>query len=113
MRLFEGTEFDIPPRCERCSELETDCQCPPPPTPLIPPEKQTAKIQVEKRKKGKTVTAIRGLSPEGNDLPQLLTQIKDACGAGGTLKEGVIEIQGRQLDRVRAVLEQIGYRCKT
>ena len=112
MRLFEGTKFDRPPRCERCGELEDDCQCPPLPPPTIPPSKQTARIAVEKRKKGKTVTVIRGLPEVGNDLPDLLTTLKNACGAGGTLKDEVIEIQGKQLDRVKQVLLQIGFKVK-
>ena len=113
MRLFEGTKFDIPPRCDRCGELEADCQCPPPPPPRIPPTEQIAKIAVEKRKKGKTVTAIRGLPAIGNDLPELLTKLKNACGAGGTLKDEVIEIQGKQIERVKEVLLQIGYKVKS
>ena len=49
VRLFEGTKWDIPPRCDRCSELEEDCQCPPEPPPapeLISPQKQTARLAV-------------------------------------------------------------------
>lgn len=112
MRLFAGTEFDRPPRCERCGELEEECQCPPAPPPRTPPEKQTARLAVEKRKKGKQVTVVRGLAPEGDHLPELLTKLKSACGAGGTVKEDVIEIQGRQIDRVREVLAQLGYRVR-
>lgn len=111
-RLFAGTPFDRPPRCEQCGELEEDCVCPPPAPPRIPPEKQTARLAVEKRKKGKLVTLVRGLEPEGTDLPELLTQLKNACGAGGAVKEGVIEIQGNQLERLREVLGTIGYRVK-
>lgn len=112
MRLFEGTEFDRPPRCDNCGQLEADCQCPPPPPKRIPPEKQTARVSIEKRKKGKTVTVIRGLPADGNGLPKLLTKLKNACGAGGTLKDEAIEIQGRQLDRVREVLLQMGFKVK-
>lgn len=112
MRLFEGTEFDRPPKCERCGELEADCTCPPEPPPRIPPDKQTARLSVEKRKKGKTVTVVRGLPAEGNDLPELLTHLKSQCGAGGTLKEDVIEIQGNQLDRTRDALTRLGFRVK-
>ncbi|MBM79064.1 MAG: translation initiation factor [Planctomycetaceae bacterium] len=112
MRLFQGTEFDRPPRCERCEELEEDCVCPPEPPPRIPPEKQTARIAIEKRKKGKVVTVVRDLPAEGNDLPALLTELKNACGAGGTMKDEALEIQGRQLDRVRETLAEIGYRVK-
>jgi translation initiation factor 1 len=112
MRLFEGTPFDRPPRCERCGELEADCTCPPPPVPRLPPEKQKAKLAVEKRKKGKVVTVVRGLSAVGNDLPALLAQLKNACGAGGTLKDEELEIQGNHLDRVRELLTGIGYRVR-
>ncbi len=112
MRLFEGTPFDRPPRCEKCDQLEEECICPPDPPFRIPPEQQTARLSIEKRKKGKRVTVIRGLSAEGNDLPELLKQIKDRCGAGGALKDEDLEIQGEQLDRVRETLQQMGFKVK-
>ena len=111
MRLFAGTPFDLPPRCERCGMLEESCECPPEPVPRVPPENQVARLALEKRKKGKQVTVVRGL--ETGDLADLLTQLKSACGAGGTVKEGTIEIQGNHLDRVRGLLIAIGYRVKS
>lgn len=111
MRLFAGTPFDIPPKCERCGKLESECQCTPLPD-YLPPEKQTAKVRVEKRAKGKTVTVVAGLLPTANDLPALLTILKNACGAGGSCKDGQIEIQGEQLERIKKALEKIGYRTK-
>lgn len=112
MRLFEGTEFDRPPKCERCGELEEVCECPPEPAPKLEPTKQTARLSVEKRKKGKTVTVVRGLPTEDNDLSDLLKVLKSACGAGGTLKDEELEIQGNNLERVREELKRIGYRTK-
>ena len=112
MRLFEGTPFDRPPRCETCGELEADCTCPPPEALRIPPEQQTAKLAVEKRKKGKVVTVVSGLPAQGNDLAALLGELKTACGAGGTLKNETLEIQGQHLDRVREHLRRLGYRIK-
>lgn len=112
MRLFEGTPFDRPPECERCGRLESECHCPPPEPIRIAPDQQTATIKIESRKNGKRVTVVRGLPSEGNDLPELLAKLKSQCGAGGTLKDGEIEIQGEQLDRVRQVLARIGYRVK-
>ena len=53
MRLFEGTPWDRSPSCERCGVLEEDCCCPPPPKVFAAPEIQTARLAVEKRKKGK------------------------------------------------------------
>lgn len=112
MRLFEGTPFDRPPRCERCDQLEDDCTCSPEPAPRIPPQQQTARLSIEKRKKGKTVTVIRGLPSDGNDLSGLLTQLKSLCGAGGTVKDEAVEIQGNHLDRIHDELSKIGYRVK-
>lgn len=109
MRLFAGTKFDIPPRCDRCGALEEECQCPP---PRIPPESQIVRLVIEKRKKGKVVTALRGLSAVGNDLPDLLRQLKSACGAGGTIKDDVIELQGDHLKHASEILSAIGYRVR-
>lgn len=112
MRLFEGTQFDRPPRCEKCEKLEADCNCPPEPEPFTPAEKQTAKLSKQKRKKGKVVTVIAGLLDEGEALQELLTKLKTACGAGGTIKDGNLEIQGEHFDRVRDELTKMGYRVK-
>jgi len=110
MRLFEGTPFDRPLRCEFCGELDEQCACKPETPQLTQPEKQTASLSIEKRKKGKLVTVIRGLAACENDLPALLLKLKTACGAGGTLKDNFLEVQGSHLDRVRESLEKIGYR---
>ena len=112
MRLFEGTKFDRPPRCEECGNLEESCSCPPKPLPITPPEKQTATIRLEKRKKGKWVTAVGGLDPTGKHLQELLTSLKNACGAGGTIQEDSIEIQGDHVERVVILLKEKGYKTK-
>jgi translation initiation factor 1 len=111
MRLFEGTPFDIPPRCDRCGKLESECNCPPLPAPRVAPEEQTVRVTVEKRKRGKIATVIRGLV---NDqyLAELLTALKSACGAGGTVKDGEVEVQGDHLARVQQLLRDRGYRVK-
>ena len=109
MRLLEGTQWDRPPRCESCGELEEACTCLPPPKVLTPPERQTARLAVEKRKKGKVVTVVRGLPADENDLPGLLGRLK---GAGGTIKDDELEIQGDHLERLRALLAEIGYRIR-
>jgi translation initiation factor 1 len=112
MRLFAGTPFDIPPKCDRCGVLEADCKCPPLPVGRIPPNQQTAKLSVEKRKKGKVVTVIRGLSGRANDLPTLLSQLKSQCGAGGTIQDDCVEIQGEHVERIRKALSELGYGVK-
>lgn len=114
MGLLAGTIFDRPPHCERCDRPESDCQCPP--TIVAPnyrpPEKQTARVSTEKRKKGKQVTVIRGLSAIDNDLSSLLTRLKNVCGAGGTIVNDELEIQGDQVVRVQQALSEIGYKVR-
>jgi translation initiation factor 1 len=109
MRLFAGTPYDRPPKCERCGELETDCKCVPLPAAHIVPAKQTARLTVEKRRKGKVVTVVRGLSAVGNDLPSLLSRLKARCGAGGTIEDDTLEIQGAQVERISVLLNELGY----
>ncbi len=124
-RLFAGTPWDRPPTCERCGRLEPECTCPPADRePVrIPPEKQTARLRIEKRPKGKVVTVVANLDPEGNDLPALAARLKAACGSGGTVKESGshsegpsrkahIEIQGDHLARAEAELTAIGYKTR-
>jgi translation initiation factor 1 len=111
-RLFAGTPFDRPPICPRCGALVQACVCPPPEPEGVPPERQVVKIAVEKRKRGKVVTALRGLSTEGTGVSDLLSHLKSVCGAGGTFKDGVLEIQGEHADRVREALLRLKYRVQ-
>jgi len=116
MRLLAGTKFDREPHCERCDLPESQCQCPPAEPeaapPGKPPGKQTARLAKERRKHGRTVSVIRGLAAEDNDLPALLKSLKSSCGAGGSLHDDVLEIQGDHLDRLRQELQTIGYKVK-
>lgn len=61
---------------------------------------------------GKTVTAVRGLPLDEVALQQLAKQLKAACGTGGTCKDGVVEIQGDQVERVMAWLTAQGWKPK-
>ncbi len=113
-RLFAGTPFDRPPTCDRCGKLEAECACPPPivePVRLAP-EAQTARLKLEKRPKGKVVTLVFGLDPEGNELEALAAKLKGKCGTGGTVKDGSIELQGDHLAAAEEALQGIGYRTR-
>lgn len=64
-------------------------------------------------RKGKTVTTIRGFGDlDAPGLKQLAKELKQKCGSGGSVKDGVIEIQGDHRDTVQALLEAKGYRVK-
>lgn len=113
-RLFSGTPWDRPPTCDRCGLPEAECKCPPvvaEPVRLAP-EAQTARLRLEKRAKGKVVTVVADLDPSGNDLPALASQLKTRCGAGGTVKDGLIELQGDRLTAADAALRALGFKTR-
>jgi translation initiation factor 1 len=65
-----------------------------------------------KGRRGKGVTTVFDLPLSEAEARELAAKLKQACGTGGTLKDGVIEIQGDQRERVAAALERMGYRVK-
>jgi translation initiation factor 1 len=84
-----------------------------------PADQPTAKAQQRVRvqrtkagKGGKMVTAITGVEAPESELKTLLKQLKAAAGTGGTVKDGVIELQGDQVAPALAALEKAGYRPK-
>jgi len=65
-----------------------------------------------KGRKGKGVTTVEGLGRDINALKKLAKELKQKCGTGGTVKDGVIEIQGEQRDVLVAELIKRGYKAK-
>ncbi|WP_439027397.1 translation initiation factor [Haloarchaeobius sp. DT45] len=65
-------------------------------------------VRVERRRYGKPVTIVEGF-PAEVDLDRLASKLKRAAGAGGTVQDGRIEIQGDQVDRVVDLLRADGY----
>jgi translation initiation factor 1 len=61
---------------------------------------------------GKTVTVIHGLPERGPALEARLSEMKRLCGAGGTLRDGVVEIQGDHRERLARHLRELGYPVK-
>jgi translation initiation factor 1 len=61
---------------------------------------------------GKTVTVIHGLPERGPALEARLSELKRLCGAGGTLKDGVVELQGDHRARLAARLRELGHTVK-
>jgi translation initiation factor 1 len=61
---------------------------------------------------GKTVTLVKGLVLDADALAALGKRLRTACGAGGTLKEGVLEIQGDHAERLVEMLQQEGFVVK-
>ena len=111
MHLFEGTPLDRPPRCERCGAREAECRCPPPETPRPSAAPTTLHLSLEKRRKGKLATVVRGLTPE-HDVKALLSSLQAACGAGGSRDGSDLLLQGDQRERLRGALAALGFKIK-
>jgi translation initiation factor 1 len=67
--------------------------------------------QVQGRK-GKGVTVVTGVPLRGAELESLATQLKKRCGSGGTVRDGIIEIQGDHRDLVVGELQAKGWTVK-
>jgi predicted translation initiation factor SUI1 len=65
-----------------------------------------------KGRRGKGVTTVSDVPLDETSLLDLAAKLKNRCGTGGTVKDGIIEIQGDQRDRLAGVLEEMGYRVK-
>jgi translation initiation factor 1 len=65
-----------------------------------------------KGRKGKGVTTLTGFSLSETDLKLLAKQLKQKCSTGGTVKDGIIEIQGDHREILRIELEKRGHRVK-
>ncbi|MCK0769601.1 translation initiation factor Sui1 [Chromohalobacter canadensis] len=65
-----------------------------------------------KGRKGKGVTLVEGVPLKTDALKPLAKALKQRCGTGGAIKDGIIEIQGDQRDTLKAELEARGYRVK-
>ncbi len=68
--------------------------------------------QEKKGRKGKGVTLITGVPMDHDDLRSLAKQLKQKCGSGGTVKNGVIEIQGDHRDMLVEKLKKMGFIVK-
>jgi translation initiation factor 1 len=77
------------------------------------PDDGVVRISREKGKRGgKTVTVVRGLPERGTDLEARAGELKRLCGAGGTVRDGAIEVQGDHRERVAERLRELGYKVK-
>jgi protein-tyrosine phosphatase len=87
---------------------------PVPPAAKEPTKKQlTAKVGRETAgRRGKGVTTVFDVPLDENGLKELAATLKQQCGTGGTIKDGRIEIQGDQRERIVVELEKLGYRVR-
>lgn len=98
--------------CPDCGQPVASCQCR---SRMVPREAGDGVVRIgreTKGRKGKGVTLITGVPLAEEELKALASRLKQLCGTGGTVREGVIEIQGDQRDRLVQWFEQQGYKVK-
>ncbi|MBN8657928.1 MAG: stress response translation initiation inhibitor YciH [Anaerolineae bacterium] len=79
----------------------------------LPPQQQTAYLHRESGGRGgKVVSVVKNLILTEEDLKTLAKKLKQECGTGGTVKDGMIEIQGEHRQRMAEVLQKLGYKTK-
>jgi translation initiation factor 1 len=98
--------------CPRCRKPQAKCRCAEQIAAATRPVGDgIVRVRREVRN-GKTATVVLGLPLRADELQELGKKLKQACGSGGTAKDGAIEIQGDHRDKVKAALEQAGYVVK-
>lgn len=93
--------------CPACRRPVALCAC----KKVAPSPRGDGQVRVSRESKGrggKTVTLVRGLALDADALAALGKQLRGACGTGGTVKDGVIEVQGDHAERVVALLRAEG-----
>ena len=79
----------------------------------LPAQQQTIYLHRESSGRGgKPVTSVKNLVLSTEDLRALAKILKQECGTGGTIKDGVIEIQGEQREKIADLLRKLGYKVK-
>ena len=93
--------------CPLCRQAVSLCQCRS--AKSRPASDGIVRVSREtKGRAGKGVTLVKGLALDDAALSALGRQIKTACGSGGTVKDGVIEVQGDHCERVLEMLKARG-----
>jgi translation initiation factor 1 len=97
--------------CSNCRRAVRDCVCP----KGAPGAARPGAVRVGRETKGragKGVTTVTGLPLSASDLEALAGRLKKRCGSGGTVREGVIEIQGEHRDTIVSELGKLGWAAK-
>ncbi|RLJ06310.1 MAG: stress response translation initiation inhibitor YciH [Candidatus Aenigmatarchaeota archaeon] len=89
--------------CDKCGLPKELCIC-----ETIAKEKEKIRVFNEKKRYGKTVTIIEGLSKD-IDAKKILKQMKQKLACGGTIKNNNIELQGEHKTRIKNILISLGF----
>lgn len=96
--------------CPDCSQPQAECRCA---EPAVPEGDGVVRVRREtKGRGGKTVTSVSGVLLASDELKILAKKLKNRCGCGGSVKDGVIEIQGDKAELLVELLTLEGFRVK-
>ena len=101
--------------CPSCGHPTAKCTCKKKKPRSKPNIKIDGIIRVQREvrgRKGKTVTTVSGFQISADEIKSLATQLKRRCGTGGSVKDGVIIIQGDHREKLIAELEAKGFKAK-
>ena len=108
-RLVYSTDFGR--ACPQCGKPIAQCVCRKE-SPQAPTDGVVRVRREVKGRKGKTVTTITGVPLKDERLHELASELKRQCGTGGSVKDGLIIIQGDHCDTLIALLQKKGYTVK-
>ena len=97
--------------CPACRRPRAQCAC----AKTAAPPKGDGIVRVSRETRGrggKAVTLVRGLDLEATVLADLAKLLRSHCGAGGTVKNGVVEVQGDHAERIVEALLKQGFKAK-
>ncbi len=98
--------------CPDCGQALSACKCREQDKQKIKGDGVVRVSRETKGRGGKGVTLITGLPLAEEPLKELASKLKQTCGTGGTVKDGVIEIQGDHREKLCAYLQKAGYKAK-
>ncbi|MDD4878585.1 MAG: translation initiation factor [Candidatus Nanoarchaeia archaeon] len=90
--------------CSKCGLPKDLCVC-----ETIAKEEQKIEVRLIKKKFGKLSTLVEGINDKNINMKDLLKELKSKLACGGTMKGGVIELQGNHLVKVRKSLVEFGF----
>ena len=110
--VYSSSQGCICPKCEKYFE---HCSCKQSSQQSSAPAKNDGIVRVgreTKGRRGKGVSLVTGVPLAGEELKKLAKELKQKCGTGGTVKDGVIEIQGDHRDTLIELLQARGWVVK-